>query len=77
VSFTDPPALPSDDPIPRPEGVASRVSVPARLAADGDELEARVTARQIEETVHAGTFVLLGVGLLLAVAVAAMLVVAW
>jgi hypothetical protein len=44
---------------------------------DDDELQARVTARQIRETVHTGSFVLLGVGLLIAVAVAAMLVVAW
>jgi hypothetical protein len=42
-----------------------------------DELQARVTARQIQETVHTGTFVLLGAGLLVAIAVAAMLVVAW
>jgi len=42
-----------------------------------DELRSRVTARQIQETVHAGVFVLLGVGLLIAAAVAAMLVVAW
>lgn len=45
--------------------------------SDSDELDARVTARQIRESVHLGTFVLLGAGLLLAAAVAAMLVVAW
>lgn len=63
----------------RSEGVASREGTPARLTADVDvdELRARVTARQIRETVHAGTFVLLGVGLLMALALAAMLVVAW
>jgi hypothetical protein len=44
---------------------------------DDDELQARVTSRQIRETVHTGTFVLLGVGLLIAAALAAMLVVAW
>jgi hypothetical protein len=74
VSFTDPPA---DDPLRRSEGVARRERAPARPAADSGELDARVTARQIEETVHLGSFVLLGVGLLIAVAVAAMLVVAW
>jgi hypothetical protein len=80
VSFTDPPALPHDDPIRRPEGVASREGAHAPLTANVDadeELRARVTGRQIQETVHTGTFVLLGAGLLLAIAVASMLVVAW
>jgi hypothetical protein len=66
VSLTDPPAGPSDVPIRHSEGVA-----------DVDELQARVTARQIRQTVHTGSLMLLGVGLLMAVAVAAMLVVAW
>lgn len=44
---------------------------------DDDELQARVSARQISNTVHTGSFVLLGVGLLMAIAIAAMLVVAW
>jgi hypothetical protein len=80
VSFTDPSALPHDDPLRRPEGDVSHERAPAPLTANVDadeELRARVTARQIEETVHIGTFVLLGAGLLLAIAVAAMLVVAW
>jgi hypothetical protein len=42
-----------------------------------DELQARVTARQIRQSVHTGSLMLIGVGLLMAVAVAAMLVVAW
>jgi hypothetical protein len=66
VSVTDPPARPDDDPIRHPEG-----------DVDVDELRARVTARQIRQTVHTGTLMLMGVGLLMAVAVAAMLVVAW
>lgn len=74
MSFTDPPA---DDPLRRSEGAARRKGAPARPPADSAELDARVTARQIEETVHLGSFVLLGVGLLIAAAVAAMLVVAW
>jgi hypothetical protein len=45
--------------------------------SEDDELQARVSARQIRETVHTGSFVLLGVGLLIAIAVATMLVVAW
>jgi ABC-type lipoprotein release transport system permease subunit len=47
------------------------------VSFDDDELEARVAARQVRETVHTGSFVLLGVGLLIAIAVATMLVVAW
>jgi hypothetical protein len=78
VSLTDPSALPNDDPIRRrPKGDASRESPPARSTADIDELRARVTARQIRGTVHAGSLMLLGVGILMAIAVAAMLVVAW
>jgi hypothetical protein len=80
VSLTDPSALPNNDPIRRPEGVTRHEGAPAPLTADvgvDDELRARVTARHIQETVHVGTFALLGVGLLMAVAVAAMLVVAW
>jgi hypothetical protein len=64
VSLTDPPARPDVDPIRHPEG-------------DVDELRARVTARQIRQTVHTGSLMLMGVGLLMAVAVATMLVVAW
>ncbi len=45
--------------------------------SDDDGLQARVSGRQISETVHAVSFVLLGVGLLMVIAVAAMLVVAW
>ncbi len=74
MSFTDPPA---DDPLRHSEGTTRREGAPARRPADSGELDARVTARQIEETVHLGSFVLLGVGLLIAAAVAAMLVVAW
>lgn len=44
---------------------------------DVDELHARLAARQTGNTVHALSFILLGAGLLLAVAVAAMIVVAW
>jgi hypothetical protein len=66
VSLTDPPARPSNDPTRHPGGVV-----------DVDELHARVSARQIRQSVHTGSFMLLGVGLLMAVAVAAMLVVAW
>jgi hypothetical protein len=77
VSLTDPPARPDDDPLRSAPGAARRERGPALPASDSGELDARVSARQVEETVHLGSFVLLGVGLLIAAAVAAMLVVAW
>jgi hypothetical protein len=61
----------------RARPIARDVSPTDPPAFPDDELRARVTARQIRQSLHTGTLMLMGVGLLMAVAVAAMLVVAW